>query len=306
MIACEAYVPYAEEFIVRQSVLDNFVRITETHEGTVPWPYLDIKGYVTTGTGNLIENIATGRPTERFFEMAWERPDGSKPSRAYLQNAWDTVKGHQEMASYGGGSQAFAALTDIRLGPYNTQVNQMTPAIREIIKWQLDSDEALHRAQFPQYDSWPADAQLALAEMSWAKGADYSGWPGLRGALNSMPPNFAKAAIESHISNAVPARNEMDRLLFENAQAVIDTNADPEPLYYPGTVSNPAARPTVPDGLISRLTGGATGTTSKSASASILGSGAKANFSTPAKVIVFAGTSALCYVAWKYFISRHI
>jgi hypothetical protein len=82
---------------------------------------------------------------------------------------------------------------------------------------------------FPDIEEWPAAAQLGLLLMAWAMGPHVpkwhpNGWPHFTAAC--VAQDWLKAAAESEISGARPARNKEHRDLFLSA-AVAD---DPEAL----------------------------------------------------------------------------
>jgi hypothetical protein len=232
---------------MRPSVARGFLAITNEHEGTVPWPYLDRRGLVTTAVGNLIEimdanNVGTGNPTSAFFAMPWKNASGEPASRTEMQNAFDAVKERQDLVEagggkLGGGSPAFAALSQIRLGPPGTGVNVLTPEILQVVTGVLQSFENTIKRDVPNFEQLPADAQLALLEHAWAVGPNLGGWPKLRAALAAN--DFQAAQIEDHQVGVTPLRDQMTRELWQNAIDVQRTGADPDVLYYPGTVDSP-------------------------------------------------------------------
>jgi hypothetical protein len=239
---------------MRQSVGNGFVQITKDHEGLVPWLYLDVKGLVTTGVGNLVERTSPsvinsdgsatfatrGVPTDNLFDQPWLNASGNLASHAEIQAAFDAVKARQDLAHLGGGNQAFANLTSIRLGPPGVQVNQVTPQIQAFVEHTLTDFEHTLKRGLPNFDELNADAQFALFEHAWAVGPALDGWPHLRAALTESPPNYRTALIEDHQVGVTAERAKMTRDLWQNAIDVQDQGADPDRLYYPGTVSSPA------------------------------------------------------------------
>ncbi len=228
---------------MRNSVLNGFVRTTRDHEGIVPWLYLDRLGLVTTAMGNLVEVMSdgkgTGRPTSNLFDQPWDNGSGSLASRAEIQQAFDTVKAAQELAHLGGGNQAFANLTRIRLGPPGTRVNEITPQISAFVFSVLHNFESIIAQGIPAFPQLNADAQMALLEHGWAVGPNMGGWPHLSAALNSNPPDYRTAQTEDHQGGVTADRARMTFDLWQNAIDVQARGADPDVLYYPGTVDNP-------------------------------------------------------------------
>jgi hypothetical protein len=56
---------------VRESVRAYFPILTAPLEGVCTWPYLDSRGLVTTGIGDLVD------PIELALPLPWHRADGS-------------------------------------------------------------------------------------------------------------------------------------------------------------------------------------------------------------------------------------
>ena len=90
------------------------------------------------------------------------------------------------------------------------------------------------RRFFPEYDTWPADAQLGLMAMAWGLGPAFpSRWPRFSAACRKK--DFDAAAADSRISDWRVERNEASLRLFTNAARVL---ANPghytlSVLYYP-------------------------------------------------------------------------
>ena len=119
--------------------------------------YLDVKGLVTCGVGNLIDSSAQACALPWFHESA-----GRPASRYEIAVAWDGVK----QARAGQAAAAYARLNDLRLSD---------EAIDELVWRQvLGSHEHLSET-FVGFGQWPADAQLAAHSMAWAAGAGWGG-----------------------------------------------------------------------------------------------------------------------------------
>lgn len=202
---------------MRASVKAAFLPFSSKFEGYLPFMYADVKNLVTTGMGNLIDPIGAA------LALPWKNPDGSLASQQQITDAWNAVK-NAGMSQRGGG--AYKSVTTIRLDE---------DGIQQLISGKLDNNEGILRSRFPAYDSWPADAQLALHSMAWALGPAFK-YPKFQAAVNQTYPDFTTAAIESHMSDVgnpglVP-RNDANRQLFQNASAVLSQNLDPDVLYY--------------------------------------------------------------------------
>ena len=205
-----------------QSVRDRFVAFTTTFEGRVSWMYVDVKGLVTTGIGNLIDSV------DAAAELPWQHKGGGAATRDEVAKAWNDLKANR-VALGKAGYKACESRNDLRLSD---------AAIGTLVGTKLDSNAATFAKSFPDFASWPADAQLAAMSMSWALGPAFAPkWPSLTAALKGK--NFTSAAANCKISETgnpgVVPRNVADVKLFTNAAAVAASSADPSALYYPGS-----------------------------------------------------------------------
>ncbi len=208
---------------MRQSVRDAFFTFNEPLEGTVPWMYLDIKGFVTVGVGNLLPSAASAAALPFFPEGS---PD-SPASDAEKRQGWNDVNARQDLARVG--HRAFQTVCNLRLS---------IDDIRALVDSKLLSNETILVGAFPQFPDWPADAQLGLLSMAWALGAGFPAtWPRFTAACRAR--DFARAAADCRMQEAgnpgVIPRNNADQRLFENAARVEkpENGYDPETLYHP-------------------------------------------------------------------------
>jgi len=198
--------------MARESVEQNYTDFTTKFEGKLPFMYLDVKGLVTTGIGNLID------PVDSALSLPWVHPDGSPASQAEIRAAWNAVKARQDMKLRGGG--AFGSVTNLRL---------TDDGIRQLVNGKLRANEAILKKRFPTYDNWPADAQLGLLSMAWAMGPNFR-YPKFEAAVNALVPDFATAAKESYINDAnnpgLRPRNVANESLFMAAADTLKNNLD--------------------------------------------------------------------------------
>lgn len=226
---------------MRASVLQAFPGFSTRFEGRLTKPYTDVKGLVTTGIGNLIDPIAVALP------LPWRRDsDGALASRAEVEGDWHKIKD----AWPGVQSVASTRLSTLHLDP--ADVDYLVSAKAHA------NDETL-RQQFPGYDDWPADAQLAIHSMAWAQGPSFHGWPHLLSALNASPPDFMTAAgppgdatdpskrgaawMNDAGNPGLRPRNLATKILWQNAARVVAGGMDPELLYYPAELVEGAMGP---------------------------------------------------------------
>lgn len=213
---------------MRQSVLTNFMTINTRWEGYLTFMYLDALGYVTTGMGDLVD------PVGLALALPWKNSDGSAASQAQIAAAWNAVdalrtapKGLKQSGPAATGGQHFGGYTTIRL---------TSSDVNALVQSKLAQNEAYVRKTYPQWDSWPADAQFAVMSMAWAMGAGFvDSFKQFDAAMNAG--QYAAAAPLSVFKGVgVQPRIAANQQMLQNAQAVVDTGADPATLYYPGTV----------------------------------------------------------------------
>jgi GH24 family phage-related lysozyme (muramidase) len=208
---------------MRSTVRDAFFDFNEPLEGVVSWMYLDIKGFVTVGVGNLLPNPESAAVLPFF-------PDGSPDapaSDAEKRQGWHDVNARQDLARVG--HRAFPSVCNLRLSNGD---------IRALVDTKLLSNERTLLGTFPQFPNWPADAQLGLMSMAWALGAGFPAtWPRFTAACRAL--DFASAAAECRMQEAgnpgVIPRNNANEALFRNAAKVQkpENGYDPDTLYYP-------------------------------------------------------------------------
>jgi hypothetical protein len=208
-----------------QTALYGFIK---AHEGEVSFMYLDTKGLVTIGIGNLIDPVgaALTLPFEFKAQNLHHAPAGRPATEAEIDAEWNFLKNHAKRAAFiHGGHRVIEPYTSLELSAANRQ--------QLFENKSADNQRKLRRA-FVQFDQWPADAQLGLMAMAWGLGPAFPPhWPNFSRACRK--PDFDAAAHDSHISTWRLERNAASRRLFGNAARVVK-NPDayaPATLYYP-------------------------------------------------------------------------
>lgn len=221
------------------SVFTAFHGFSEPLEGRVPFWYLDNaepEGLVTIGVGHLYDRRGATAPPPAALDLPLRRPDGSRASRAEIAAAWLAVKARQDLKAHGGG--AFRNITTLRL---------LNEDIDRLVEQKLASNETFLSKRFPDWPTWPADAQLALHSWAWGVGAA-APYPKMTALL--LAERFALAAAEVEMNpkkGTILKRNAANRLLLANAQHVLDCGLDPAELYWPRALATPPpASPDVP------------------------------------------------------------
>ena len=210
------------------SVRKAFPSFITPFEGRVEYMYLDQKGLVTTGIGNLIDpvDLAKGLP---FVH----KTDGAAATEAEIEADWNAVKARTDLIPAPDRLDQFRDLTNLRL---------TNDSIDNLVKNKLDSNEAFLKRtpEFADLDSWPADAQLGLFSMAWAMGAGFGTRPGPDGfpmfRKACADKDWDSAATQSRIRDAAQKRNDADHTLFSNAAQVVQQDLDPSALQWPNVL----------------------------------------------------------------------
>ncbi len=153
---------------MRPEVKVRFVpEVGAPFEGVVHFMYLDVKGLVTTGIGNLIDT------PDEALSLPWRNADGSLATRMQIAAEWSYVKSRQDLKLHGG--MAYGAVTRLRLDD---------AGIAAVVGRTLDRMDSQLSHRFADYETWPADAQLATLSLAWACGAAFR-FPKLEACLKA-------------------------------------------------------------------------------------------------------------------------
>jgi GH24 family phage-related lysozyme (muramidase) len=204
-----------------RTVRDAFVPFTTGFEARVAWMYLDIKGMVTVGVGNLIDTEG-GAAALPFVHKS----DDSPASQDEIRAEWRAVKADTALAQKG--HHAAEKVTSLKL---------TEAAMDDLVRKQYDANEAEMRRHFPDWDQFPADARMGLHSMAWALGANLpKRFPNFSTAVRAQ--DWTTAAAQCHIDETgnagVKPRNVANVALFTNAATVKANGLDVNTLYYPG------------------------------------------------------------------------
>lgn len=219
---------------MKPSVRAAFVWFTAPLEGIVRHMYLDVKGLVTVAIGNLID------PVSMAVALPFRKAGGVLATRAEITAEWERLKADPHAARMG--HRYAAKLTTLRLSD---------DSIADIVSTKLEANDSLLRARFPEWEQWPADAQLATHSMAWACGPAFR-FPLLEDALRAR--DFGTASVECRMdergNQGLVPRNIANRVLYLNAAHVVAHGLDPDALYYPRDLALPPVSPaadTLPD-----------------------------------------------------------
>jgi hypothetical protein len=225
--------------IMFASVQSTFPAFSAKFEDRVPYMYLDIKGLVTVGIGNLIDPVAAAQALPFQFKNA----PGSFATPDEIAAEWQAVKNDQSLKT--SWYSAFESITQLELSD---------DSIDAVILERLNQNESFLKGPqwFPNFDTWPADAQLGLLSMAWAMGpASFAGFPRFSAACRIL--DFKTAAAECKMDDTGNAgltpRNQANFTLFSNAEIILAGQAqgvlERPTLYYPRTLTPADITPAV-------------------------------------------------------------
>ena len=210
---------------MRPSVRDAFVSFTAPMEGVCTWMYCDVLGLVTTAIGNLIDPIQIALP------IPFRHADGTFATRNEVAAEWSRIKARQDLKMHGGG--AYRAIATLHLDSAGVDL---------VVSRKLSQMDAYLAIRFPDYEDWPADAQLATLSMSWACGPAFH-FAALEADLRAG--DFASAATHCTINESgnpgVIPRNVANRVLYANAARVVGEHLDPYELLWSAHAPLPEA-----------------------------------------------------------------
>jgi GH24 family phage-related lysozyme (muramidase) len=180
---------------------DDLVADLLRWEGRTSHMYVDTRGYVTTGIGNMIPSAEAAK------KLPWIDAKTGKPATPeQIEAAFTAVAGMPKGMKAGN----YASATTLRL-PDST--------VRQLASDRLKNEflPALRR-MFPDFDSFPESAQKALVDMVYNLGAGgLAKFKNLRAACEAG--DWARAATECSRSTSRPERNEWTRQMFLEAAA---------------------------------------------------------------------------------------
>lgn len=205
---------------MRAAVRAAWVDYNKNLEGVLTGMYADKLGLVTTGMGNLIDPIALA------LTLPWTLPNGASASKEQISSAWMAVKNDPQCAVRGWQYAFRLPGNTLRLSP---------TAVDDLIDKRLDANDASLKRRFPHFESWPADAQLAVHSMVWAMGLGrlLQKFPKCCKALDAS--DFVGAAKECKMvpeEGSLITRNKLNFTLLHNAATCAADGADPELLVW--------------------------------------------------------------------------
>lgn len=199
------------------SVRAYFIDFSIPFESKMTTMYLDVKGLVTCGVGNLID------PISEALKLPWlVKSSGQRASQDQISAEWRRIKALVALAEQG--AHVWAGVTTLFLSQ---------ASIDALVLSRLDANDRI-LSQIFNMAVTPADAQLAVHSMAWAMGPNFH-FPLFSAACAKK--DWAGAAAEckmddSHNAGLIP-RNKANFQLLMNAAQVEAEGMDRGTLYYP-------------------------------------------------------------------------
>jgi hypothetical protein len=192
----------------------------------VPTMYCDCLGLITVGTGNLINTLP------QALALPWLLADCSKADQADVAADWHKLAD----------ARGYYAQRKWTVYTKTMRCHLPPEAVDALCQRQLAANEAQFRKRWPAYDTFPADAQLAIHSMGWAVGAGFHiKFPYLSACIDRQDWEgcVAACAIRTEGNPGVVPRNAKNKLCFHNAAIVANCKLDGSVLRWPETAIAP-------------------------------------------------------------------
>lgn len=178
----------------------NYFEDLVEHEGYCTWPYLDTRGLMTTGIGNLIKTVAS------FVALPWRHMDDSRlATDAEKEAAWNAVT---RAFAPNKAARAYRSACDLRLTDDD---------VRELTNERIETDFLPGlRKLFADFDDMPEPAKRGIMDMAYNLGVH-----GLSKFTHFVEDcrfgNWAAAAKHCRVSSSRESRNNWRVAQFEAA-----------------------------------------------------------------------------------------
>jgi len=192
------------------SYLDDSLAHLEIFEGTVPWMYLDTRGFVTVGVGEL---LATADKAET---LAFVDPDGEPSTQDAILDEFNRVSGlvPAKVAAF-----------------YRSPTSPVLPhaEIDTLLMNHLNFFDGQLASRFPDYASFPDPAKLGLLDMIYNLGQVglFQHFPHFMAAVDKQ--DWLGAAANCHRVGPSQARNDWTRQQFLAAAAAATPASGSDP-----------------------------------------------------------------------------
>lgn len=189
-------------------------------EGRVPSMYVDGKGLITCGVGNLIDPFTLAQ------SLPWTLDTGAPAGAEQVQLDWRKLKD---------GAAHYSKL-HWKFAQADTKCRLTDAAIDALVDRQIQGNEEILRKRFSGWDQFPADAQLAIMSIAWAVGAGfYRIFTNLAKAIDSedWEACVLTCKIKEEGNPGVVPRNAKNRFCFHNAALTHAAGGDVATLWWP-------------------------------------------------------------------------
>lgn len=193
---------------MRASVLAIFPSFTAYHEGPAYALYCDKDGRVTWGLGRLCD------PIERAYNRPLRSHSGKLATPEEIRADFDSLTRDRKAAAAGSLKYAY---------PVTVLRSTKEDIVSDLQKQVAQNDQKLTE-RFPEFQDWPADAQLAILSLSWAAGTGFA-FPKLESHLRNQ--DFLSASKEVSLSGGYAVRNADNIALLEAAAKAKAGELDP-------------------------------------------------------------------------------
>lgn len=180
----------------------SLLKLIKTGEGTIAHMYLDTVGKVTVGVGNMLPNAAAAQLLGFL-----QRGDDTAATRDQINNEFAFIL-RQKMGRPAGSYEQY------------TKLYLPEDAIDRLLAARIVTFESGVRADFPQYESFPPAAKLALMDMVFNLGNRglVTKFPSLARAAKNQ--DWAECAAQCQRKGISEQRNAEVRELFLSVQKV--------------------------------------------------------------------------------------
>jgi len=192
------------------SYLDDSLAHLEVFEGTVPWMYLDTRGFVTVGVGELLANAAKAET------LAFVNPDGQPSTQDAIVDEFNRVSGlvPAKVAAF-----------------YRSPASPVLPhaLIDTLLMNHLNFFDGQLAGRLSNYASFPDPAKLALLDMIYNLGQVglFQHFPHFMAAVGKQ--DWLGAAANCHRVGPSQARNDWTQQQFLAAAAAATSAPDGDP-----------------------------------------------------------------------------
>jgi hypothetical protein len=214
---------------MREAVRNAFYDFNVAFEADIPYFYQDVLGLVSIGVGILCDPIQLGLG----LNLPMVHPDGTPATRNDIAAEWTKIKALGS-GTYLEGNPA--AINGHLFAKRHTRLRLTSEGLRSSLAGKLHQNDLILRQRFPDFETWCADAQLAIHSLAWGCGPAFR-FPKLEAALKALDFTTASGEVRMVANgvelNGLKPRNRANKILLLNAAYVHGAHLDPDALFYP-------------------------------------------------------------------------